>query len=336
MGNKKMKFGAWLPSFTWTDGTWESADYLREWCVKLDTAGVDIWDIDHLLHAPGLYGGSWQEPMEMLAFAAALTRNVKLAPGILVLPVRHPVLLAKEIATMQALSGGRFMLGAGPGWNKQEYDVTGSRIEERGKRTDEILAAVKELLENEVASYHGKYYNFDDVSIQPHIGKMPDVWVAGGARVPDPTDDPDIHDTYGFIHPQVVKRILRHKNWLSRCSGTQEWLIRDWKMIKEEAKKAGQNPDELVFGHCNFTYLTPFRKREEALAAQRPFMERAMGDRRSYEHLQECYMLGTNKEIIERIEDMANHGLTYMVLGPVSADPYQIDTLINEIVPHFQ
>jgi hypothetical protein len=165
---------------------------------------------------------------------------------------------------------------------------------------------------------------------------MPEIWVAGGARVPDLTDDPDIHDTYGYIHPSVVRRILKWKHWLSRCSGTQEWLIRDWKLIQEEAHKAGENPDELIFGHCNFTYLTPFKNREDAYAVQRPYFIRAMGTRRSFEHLCECYMLGTISDIILRIEELADAGCTYMVLGPVSADPYQIDTMIDEVALHFQ
>ena len=118
----------------------------------------------------------------------------------------------------------------------------------------------RRLLENRVASYHGTYYQFDDVQLQPFIGTMPDVWVAGGSRVPDPTDDPDIHDTYGYIHPSVVRRILKWKHWLSRCSGTQEWVIRDWNLIREEARKAGDDPEELVFGHCNFTYFTAPRR----------------------------------------------------------------------------
>jgi hypothetical protein len=142
VANQKMKFGVWLPSFAWPqDNTWEPARYLKEWCVKADHAGVDIWVIDHLLVAPGLYGSSWLEPMEMLTYAAAVTQDVKLATGILVLPVRNPVLLAKEIATLQVLSENRFILGAGPGWYKQEYEVTGTKIEERGKRTDEMLEA---------------------------------------------------------------------------------------------------------------------------------------------------------------------------------------------------
>ena len=331
----RMQFGVWLPSFTWPqDNTWEPAKYLKDWCVKADHAGIDIWVIDHLLVAPGLYGSSWLEPMEMLTYAAAVTQHVKLATGILVLPVRNPVMLAKEIATLQVLSDNRYLFGVGPGWHKQEYEVTGTRIQERGRRTDEILDAVKELMENPSASYHGKYYNFDDVMLQPHIGTFPPVWVAGGSRQPDPTDDPDIHDTYGFIHPQVVKRILKHKHWLSRCSGTQDWVIRDWGTIREEARKAGANPDELTFGHCNFTYFTPFKTRDEALDAQRPYFFRAMGTRRDYEHLQTSYMLGTTNEIIARLEEMADAGCTYMVLGPVSSDPYQMDTLA-EVARHF-
>ena len=116
MGSRTMRFGVWLPSFTWEDDTWVSARELREWCIRADHAGVDIWVIDHLLVAPGLYGASWLEPMELLTYAAALTERVQVAPGILVMPVRNPVLLAKEIATLQVLSENRFMLGVGPGW----------------------------------------------------------------------------------------------------------------------------------------------------------------------------------------------------------------------------
>ena len=276
MGSRRMRFGVWLPSFTWEDDTWVSARELREWCIRADHAGVDIWVIDHLLVAPGLYGASWLEPMELLTYAAALTERVQVAPGILVLPVRNPVLLAKEIATLQVLSENRFMLGVGPGWHKQEFEVTGTRIEERGRRTDELLDAVQSLLENRVASYHGKYYQFDDVQLQPFIGTMPDVWVAGGSRVPDPTDDPDIHDTYGYIHPSVVRRILKWKHWLSRCSGTQEWVIRDWNIIREEARKAGDDPDEprLRSLQLHLFHLTPRRARRPTPLSASPFCGR--------------------------------------------------------------
>ena len=128
---------------------------------------------------PGLYGNAWLEPLNSLAFAAALTKKVKIATGILVLPVRHPVVLAKEISTLCHLSENRYMFGVGPGWYAREYEVTGSRIEERGRRTDEIIEAVTLLLTRPNASYQGKYYQFNDVTIEPRPPKMPAIWVSG-------------------------------------------------------------------------------------------------------------------------------------------------------------
>ena len=76
VGSRTMQFGVWLPSFTRADDTWGSARALREWCIRADHAGIDIWIIDHLLVAPGLYATSWLEPLELLTFAAARTQRV--------------------------------------------------------------------------------------------------------------------------------------------------------------------------------------------------------------------------------------------------------------------
>src|SRR5437879_13792414 len=140
---------------------------IRESIVKCEKYGIDVWVIDHLLSAPGLYGNAWLEPLSTLAYAAAVTSKVKLATGILVLPVRHPVVLAKEISTLCHLSNNRFVFGVGPGWYAREFEVTGSRIQERGKRTDEIIEAVTRLLTKPNASYRGKCYSFDGVAIHP-------------------------------------------------------------------------------------------------------------------------------------------------------------------------
>ena len=91
----KLKFGAWIPSYSWPDVGPEHVRRVTETIRKCEEYGIDIWVIDHLLSAPGLYGTAWLEPLNMLSYAAALSTRVKLATGILVLPVRHPVLLAK-------------------------------------------------------------------------------------------------------------------------------------------------------------------------------------------------------------------------------------------------
>src|SRR5262245_21448480 len=122
MARKKVRFGIWLPTFAYPEtSTTEPMNLLREQIARCEHYDMDIWVIDHLLVAPGLYGATWFEPMTALAYAGALTRKVKLGTGILVMPVRNPALLAKEIGTLQAMTDDRFLLGIGPGWDAREF-----------------------------------------------------------------------------------------------------------------------------------------------------------------------------------------------------------------------
>lgn len=328
----KLKFGAWIPTYAWAGdgGGAENVRKITETIRKCEDYGIDIWVIDHLLSAPGLYGNAWLDPLHCLTYASALTSKVKLATGILVLPVRHPVVLAKEISTICHLSNNRYVFGVGPGWYAREYEVTGSRIEERGRRTDEIIEAVTLLLTKPNASYQGRYYQFKDVTIDPRPPRMPEIWVSGGSRVPDPNE----HDV-PVIATTVMDRIVKAGHWLSRCSGTQEWVKRDWGQLLEHAKKLGRDPGSLTFGHCNFIHLTEATSQDKALEESREPFFRAMGRHRSYEHLQECYMIGTIDRINARIADLQSAGLEYLVLGPVTDDPKQFDLLARRVVASF-
>ena len=329
----KLKFGAWIATYAWSDdaGGPENVRRIHESIRKCEEYGIDVWVIDHLLSAPGLYGNAWLEPLNVLAYASALTSKVRVATGILVLPVRHPVVLAKEISTLCHLSNQRFVWGVGPGWYAREYEVTGSRIEERGKRTDEIIEAVSLLLTRPNASYRGRYYQFEDVTIDPRPPRMPEMWVSGGSRLPDP----DEHDV-PIIARTVMDRIVKAGNWLSRCSGKQEWVKRDWAQLQRHAKDLGKDPRKLTFGHCNFTHLVDTASHEKAVAQSKAPFLRAMGTHRSYEHLQECYMIGGIDGINARIDDLRRSGLEYLVLGPVTDDPKQIDLMAKKVMKHFK
>ncbi len=231
-----MKFGVWIPSYCYPDLSYQRAQTeVGDFARKANDLGIDLWVIDHLLHAPGLYGMPWLEPMTTLTWAAALAPDVSYGTGILVLPLRNPVILAKEIATLDYLTGGRFIFGIGGGWDPDEFRAVGTRIEERGKRTDEILAAVRMLLTQDDVTFDGKYYQFENVTIQPRPPKMPEVWVAGGSRIPDP----EFHDL-PVLSKAVLNRILDADAWISRCSGNQEWIKRDWGQIKEGLAARGR------------------------------------------------------------------------------------------------
>jgi probable F420-dependent oxidoreductase len=322
-----MQIALWLPSYVYRDPEVDHRSRLRDWIVAADQAGLDIWVIDHLLTAPGLYGVTWLEPMNVLAYAAGLTKRIRLATGILVLPLRDPVILAKEIATLDYLSKGRHMFGVGTGWYGPEYEATGSRIEERGARTDEVLDAVRRLLTEDAVTFEGRFYRFRDVTIEPRPASMPRVWVSGGARVAD-AESPDGE----AMAPRVLQRIVGADGWLSRSAADLDLITRDWAVVSAEVRRHRGSLAGFTFGHCNFIHVVETEDEAEALRIQRnPFLE-IMGTHRPFEYLRRSYLLGTPEQQVARLVALHEAGCQYVVLGPTSDDPRQIELLMRLIV----
>ncbi len=109
----------------------------------------------------------WLDPLVGLSFAAAATRRIEIATGVLLLPEHNPVLVAKQAATLDVLSGGRFTLGVGVGWSREEFDALGVPFARRGARTAEYVAAMRALWRNDVASFDGEFAAFDAVRVNP-------------------------------------------------------------------------------------------------------------------------------------------------------------------------
>lgn len=322
-----MKFALWLPSYVYPEASIDHRARLRK-CIELaEDAGFDIWVIDHLLTAPGLYGVTWLEPINALTYAAALTRTVKLATGILVLPLRNPVMLAKEIGTLDYLSEGRYIFGVGTGWYGPEYEAVGNRITERGARTDELIAAVRRLLTEDNVTFEGRFYRFENVTIEPRPAAMPPVWVSGGGRVAD-SASPD----RGGVAPAVLERIVRADGWLSRSAADLDMITTDWGEISTEVLRRRGTLDGFTFGHCNFIHVVETDDEEEALRQQRrPFLE-TMGTHRAFDQLRRSYLLGTPAQQVARLTALQEAGCEYVVLGPASDDPRQVQLIKDLIV----
>lgn len=109
----------------------------------------------------------WLDPMLALTYAAAHTRSITLATGILLLPEHNPLIVAKQAATIDVLSGGRFALGVGTGWSAEEFAALGVPFARRGARTSEYVQAIREAWKQDVATFHGEFTTFDSVRINP-------------------------------------------------------------------------------------------------------------------------------------------------------------------------
>ena len=109
----------------------------------------------------------WLDPLVGLSFAAAATLRIELATGVLLLPEHNPLLLAKQAASLDVLSGGRLTLGVGIGWSREEFAALGVPFERRGQRAAEYVTAMRTIWHEDVASFDGEFVAFDSVRVNP-------------------------------------------------------------------------------------------------------------------------------------------------------------------------
>jgi len=103
---------------------------------------------------------NWPEPLLCLSYVAAVTKRIRLGTIVIILPLRHPLYIAKEMATLDVLSKGRAILGIGSGWLKEEFEALGLDFHVRGKRTDESIQAIRALWRDNPVSFSGQHFNF--------------------------------------------------------------------------------------------------------------------------------------------------------------------------------
>ncbi len=279
----------------------------------------------------GVYGVSWIDSLTMLAAAAGVTSRVGLGTAALVLPLRHPVILAKEIASLQVLSGGRFEFGVAVGWDPAEFAAIGVPLQERGRRTDEAIEIVRLLLTEEHVSFDGRFWQFDDVTIYPRVDDPPRLWVAGGTltHAPDTPDKP-------YIAATVLDRILEADGWMARSSGSDPEDVRnDWMAVQAHLEENGRDPTTLIFGATQFLHIAASASTEDALAEQMPLFSRVMGDHRTRGDLQASYLTGSVEEMQQTVAGLQRAGLEYLILTPLVDDPRQLDLIVEHIVEPF-
>jgi alkanesulfonate monooxygenase SsuD/methylene tetrahydromethanopterin reductase-like flavin-dependent oxidoreductase (luciferase family) len=321
-----MRFGLWLPSFG--TGTCTGRDDVTLAAVRLAEAGRfhSAWVIDHPLAGAEIHATSWHDPLVTLAAAAACSERLRLGTAVLVAGIRHPVALAKQLASLACIAGDRVVLGAASGWYAPEYAAFGYSIDERRSRTDECLAATRRLLEEPVVDHDGRHWRFSRASIQPRPSWRVPIFVGGGSRLAHAGSDRDVTRLSG----SVLDRIARWEGWIAPCAGSLDATLADLRTVEARLSSAG-SVDSHQLVHVQWVHVVDTDDRERALAEQLPSFRAAKGDGQSDEQLQRSFLLGSVGDIRERLAALAAAGFDEVVLGPVTRAPEQVE-LIDELL----
>ncbi|MFT6290433.1 MAG: putative F420-dependent oxidoreductase [Ilumatobacter sp.] len=121
----------------------------------------------------------FHDPLVLFAYLAGMTARIEFATGVIILPQRQTVLLAKQAADLDLLSGGRLRLGVGVGWNYVEYDALGQDFSTRGRRADEQIGFLRDLWRGEVMSFDGEFDSIDRGVVVPGPGRQIPIWIGG-------------------------------------------------------------------------------------------------------------------------------------------------------------
>ncbi len=164
-----------------------SKRYIHDTARMAEDLGFDsVWIPDHAVGPRAVearYGPVYYDAIAVLGYLAGITSRVHLGTTVLVIPYRHPIVLAKELASIDQLSEGRLILGAGVGWAEVEFQALGLSFAERGRYTDEALRVMQTLWTQDAPQYSGPYCTFADIIFQPKPLQQPvPIWIGGQSR----------------------------------------------------------------------------------------------------------------------------------------------------------
>jgi len=225
-------------------GPFSNPDLLAHLAQKAEQCGFEsLWTVEHVVIPKGyqtpypyskdgkIPGGEdvpIPDPLLPLAYAAAVTKRIRLATGVVILPQRHPLYVAKEMATLDLLSGGRTILGIGSGWLKEEFEALGLDFHARGSRTDEAIKSLRALWRDNPSNFHGKHFDFGPVLSFPK---------------PAQTNGIPIH--IGGHSPAAARRAGRLGDGFFPAVSDIPKLNELFALMRAEADKAGRDADKI-------------------------------------------------------------------------------------------
>ena len=293
------------------------AKALVEYGVRMEQMGFDsLWVWDHILlgvepNFPII------ESLTLLTAIAARTTKIKLGTGILVLPMRNPVILAKQLSSMDLLSDGRLIMGMASGWYKREFDAVGVPFEQRGKIMDENLDILTRFWTEDMVKGEWTYH------------KIP-----AGVMFPKPVQKPRPPILIGGYVDRVLKRAATTGDgWLTYFY-RPESFAKSWAKIRDFAKEGGKNPDTLL----NAAQL-PIMIGKSRAAIESEMME-WLGKEWDYaswsDSTKDSAILGTVDECVAQLKEHIAAGVQKLIFVPYKYQMDQIEIIAREIIPRLK
>lgn len=168
---------------------------VRDYALAVEAMGYShVLAYDHVVGADLTHRPDWRgpysleslfhEPFVLFAYLAAITQHLRFVTGVIILPQRQTVLVAKQATEVDVLSGGRFRLGIGIGWNELEYQALGENFHDRGERSEEQIELLRRLFTEESVTFQGRWHQLEAVGLKPLPIQRPiPIWIGGGAEV---------------------------------------------------------------------------------------------------------------------------------------------------------
>jgi probable F420-dependent oxidoreductase len=223
-----MRFGITVPNYR----RLASPEHIIRIARRSEELGFDsLWVTDHVVVPEPyreMFGPTVYDPLSVLAFLAAHTQRTRLGTAVLVIPYRNPVVVAKQLSTIDNLSGGRLVFGTGAGWAREEFDALGVPYSERGPITDEYLRVILELWTSPSPEFDGRYVSLHDVSAEPRPVQQPHPPVLIG----------------GYGKRAIRRAVAIGQGWLPDGMSLPD-LRSAIDYLRHAAEAAGRDPDSL-------------------------------------------------------------------------------------------
>jgi alkanesulfonate monooxygenase len=291
------------------------AQALVEFGVRAEQLGYDsLWVWDHILlgvdpHFPIV------DSLSLLTAIASRTSKIKLGTGILVLPVRNPVLLAKQVASMDQISGGRMIMGLASGWYKREFDAVGVPFNKRGKIMDQSLEIMRRLWTEDMVDGDYEPYN-----------------LRASVMFPKPKQD-HLPILIGGYVDRVLKRASQHDGWLTYFY-TPEGFTKSWTKIRAFAEEAGRDPDQLA--NCNQLPIMVGKSKDAVRDDMLDWLNAEWDFPSHSDCTRDSAIIGSVDDCVEQLQAHIDAGVQKIIFVPYKYLDEQVEIIANEIVPRLR